>query len=116
MNTSYFASTKIIKGDPRLVSISRKPPDWIKAFVPIYKPLCPSWDLVMDYKSGEINQEEYTIRYYNEILNNLDPARTYQELGENSILLCYEKPGKFCHRRIVADWFKKHLNIEVDEL
>ena len=116
MNTSYFASTKIIKGDPRLVSISRKPPDWIKAFVPIYKPLGPSWDLVMSYKSGEINQEEYTIRYYNEILNNLDPTRTYEELGEDSILLCYEKSGQFCHRRLIAKWFEENLNIKVTEL
>jgi len=116
MNTSYFASKKIIKGDPRLVSIARKPPYWIKAFVPIYKPLCPSWDLVLNYKSGKITKEEYTIRYYNETLNNLDPATTYQELGEDAILLCYERVSDFCHRRIVADWFLKHLQIEVKEL
>ena len=78
MNTSYFTSKKILNPDLKLVSISKKPPEWftVTHHYQIYKPLCPSWDLVMDYKSGEISEEEYTIRYYNEILNNLDPART----------------------------------------
>lgn len=116
MNTSYFASKKILKPDLKLVSISKKPPEWFTLSHKIYKPLCPSWDLVVSYKSGEITKEEYTTRYYNEILNNLDPAKTYQELEEDAILLCYEKSGEFCHRRIIADWFLKHLQIEVKEL
>ena len=32
------------------------------------------------------------------------------------VLLCYEKPGDFCHRHLVADWFGKEwckeLNLE----
>jgi len=116
MNTSYFTSKKILQPNLKLVSISRKPPVWFTLSHQIYNPLCPSWDLVMSYKSGEITEEAYTIRYYNEILNNLEPARTYQELGEDAILLCFEKAGDFCHRRIVADWFLKHLQIEVKEL
>ena len=115
MNTSYFSSPEILKIKYNLVSVSRKPPKWFTE-VNIYKPLCPSWDLVMSYKSGEISKEEYTRRYYIENLNYLDPARTYQELGENAILLCYEKSGEFCHRRLVAEWFEKHLNIKVEEL
>lgn len=116
MNTSYFASPKIVKGDLNLRPISKKPPDWFYNPGGTYVPLCPSWNLVMSYKDGHITKEEYTIRYYDEILNKLDPARTYQELGENAILLCWEKSGEFCHRRIVADWFLKHLQIEVKEL
>ncbi len=114
MKTSYFASPKIVKDDPKLVSISRKPPEGFK--VRIYKPLCPSWDLVMDYKSKKITKEEYTIRYHNEILNNLDAAKTYQELGEDSILLCYEASLNFCHRHIVAKWLMNKLDIIITEL
>jgi hypothetical protein len=69
----------------------------------------------MSYKDGRITKEEYTIRYYNEILNGLDPARTYQELGEDSILLCWERSG-FCHRFIVSKWFNDTLGIKILEL
>ena len=54
--------------------------------------------------------------YYDEILNMLNPRKVFDEIGENSILLCYEKSGKFCHRRLVADWIEKELGIEVPEL
>ena len=27
---------------------------------------------------------------------------------DNKILLCYEPKGEFCHRHIVAQWFKEH--------
>lgn len=32
------------------------------------------------------------------------------------ILLCYESPNVKCHRRMVAEWFEKHLGEEVTEL
>ena len=114
MNTSYFSSPKIIKDDSRLVSISRKPPEGFK--VKIYKPLCPSWDLVMTYKKGNITKEQYAERYYLEILNNLDAEKTYQELGEDAILLCYEASLKFCHRHIVAKWLMDKLGVIITEL
>ena len=115
MNTSYYASPKILKKDFKLISISRKPPDWFKVDN-IFLPLCPTWDLVMSYNSRKITKEEYTIRYYMENLDLLDPAKTYQALGENSVLLCYEKSGVFCHRRIVAKWLMDNLNINITEL
>ena len=94
MKTSYFSSPKIVRDDSRLVSISRKPPEGFK--VRIYKPLCPSWDLVMTYKKGHITKEQYTERYYLEILNNLDAAKTYQELGEDSILFPFTSSSSDC--------------------
>jgi hypothetical protein len=30
--------------------------------------------------------------------------------------LCWEKKGKFCHRHLVAKWFKEKLGIEVKEI
>lgn len=117
MNTSYFGSPKIRKIDKsNLVSISYKPPDYFKELIRIYKPLCPSYQLVMAYKNKVINEEDYTMSYYDEILNMLNPRKVFDEIGENSILLCYEKSGKFCHRRLVADWIEKELGIEVPEL
>jgi hypothetical protein len=53
--------------------------------------------------------------HFAEILANLDPVEVYQTLGENAVLLCWEKPGDACHRRLVAEWLERHLGIEVPE-
>ena len=31
-------------------------------------------------------------------------------------MLCWEPPGKFCHRRLVAKWLEEHLGVDVPEL
>lgn len=119
MNTSYFFSKKLRDiENPNIVSISMKYPETIfsKDDIRIYKQLCPGWTLIMEYKKHIINEQQYTNLYYENILNKLNPKIVYNELGENAILLCWEKPGIFCHRRIVADWFKRNLNVDVLEL
>lgn len=57
---------------------------------------------------------------YKDQLKKLSPEGIVENInslahGKNCILLCYEKPGEFCHRRIVAKWLKHYLNIEVEE-
>ena len=37
----------------------------------------------------------------------LDPHEVYKYL-DNKILLCYERPEDFCHRHIIANWFKAY--------
>jgi hypothetical protein len=46
---------------------------------------------------------------------HLNPVRVADEL-EGKVLLCWELPGQFCHRRLVAEWLEKNLLIEVPEL
>lgn len=117
MFTSYFGSRILKKIDnSRLVSVSYSPPDYFKSFIRIYKPLCPSYNLVMNYKKGIITEYEYTTQYYSNILNKLDPRTIYDDLGKDSILLCYEKSGKFCHRRIIAGWLERALDVRIPEL
>jgi hypothetical protein len=36
--------------------------------------------------------------------------------GRPLILLCYESPGQFCHRRILAEWLFEQAGLEVSEL
>ncbi|EDN5140815.1 hypothetical protein GTT80_003834 [Salmonella enterica] len=31
------------------------------------------------------------------------------------VLMCGEKPGEFCHRQLVARWFRRELGIAVEE-
>lgn len=63
----------------------------------------------------------YTPIYKKKILSKLNPLTIFNRLkalssGENVVLLCHEKEGDFCHRRIVAKWLEENLSIEVPEL
>jgi hypothetical protein len=126
MNTGYYFTNKIpyyiinnLKPDLNLVRISISYPKnikWLQEKSRVYKPLCPEWDLINQYKQQKIGQDEYTLLYYKQTLDCLDPQKVYNDLGENAILLCWEKPGLFCHRHIVANWLKKTLDVESSEL
>lgn len=109
MNTSYFAK---YKGE-NAVSIAGKCPDWFKGRQ--YKKLAPKYNFFQKYKLDG-DEKYYTEQFQIQVLNKLDAKKVYEELGENAVLLCWEKSGKFCHRHLVAEWFQKELGIEVNEV
>lgn len=115
MFTSYFSKLSQIKNP---VSICGAAPDFYKG--PQYKILAPKKSFFYQYKSGIIDDVGYIEEYYRLVLNSLDPNIVYNYLinkyGEDVTLICYEKPGDFCHRRVVADWFETNLGIKVNEL
>jgi hypothetical protein len=98
MNTSYFAKSA---KHPNAVAICAKVPDWFKGRQ--YKKLAPSWDIFNEWKKTGDNAL-YVRRFNLEILFELDPVQVIQDLGKDAVLLCYESPGKFCHRHEVAKW------------
>jgi hypothetical protein len=107
--TSNFATCG---NDPRAVSISGWPPPWYNGRQ--YKVLAPKRWFFDDYKrTGDSNI--YTKHFYEQVLAKLDPQKVFEILGQDSILLCYEKPGAFCHRRLVARWLETKLGISVPE-
>lgn len=67
--------------------------------------------MVEPHKNGIITDAEYTARYQNEVLSKKDAIlselQKIRELaGERDIyFLCYEKPGAFCHRYLLRDFF-----------
>jgi len=78
--------------------------------------LAPTWDLVKDYKTGKINDAEYVVKYLTILKErDLTPAKIYDAIPDGAILLCYEKPGQFCHRRVLAIWLQNHLDVEIPE-
>jgi hypothetical protein len=99
--------------DKNAIAISVGVPKWYtgKRFMP----LAPTWDMVNKYKQGKISDATYT-RRYNAILKELDANQIVKEFPSGSILLCWETPGDFCHRRLVANWIKRKTGIEVWEL
>ena len=110
MQTSYYSK---YSGE-HAVSIAGRCPEWYKGRE--YKKLAPKYWFFKKYKDGEIHSEEYTKHYYEEVLNKLNAKEVYEELGSQAILLCWERPNVFCHRKIVADWFEKELGVKVKEL
>ncbi|MDF0591721.1 DUF488 family protein, N3 subclade [Candidatus Methanocrinis natronophilus] len=111
MQTSNFYRSG---ADPRAVAISRtQPKGWTGR---IYGPLAPSWRLLQAAKRGEIDEAEYSRRYREEVLSRLDPAAVYADLGEDAVLLCWERAGAFCHRRLVAEWLEEELGVSVPEM
>lgn len=116
MKTSYFFSYKLTN-EMDLVSVAGLTPKEIKEkFKNIrqYDFLKPPKQLVVDYKSKKISQKEYT-RIYNEQLSKLDPVKVYNDL-KNSVILCWEKPKDFCHRKLIAKWIYDNTSNIVEEL
>ena len=59
----------------------------------------------------------FTRLYKADVLDNLDPYKVIGDLGgDNFIMLCWEAPGEFCHRRVVAAWLRKETGILIEEL
>ena len=112
MKTSNF--WKIDKNNiDNYVSIAGKCPNWYKGRE--YKKLAPKYWFFKKYKLDG-DEISYTKDYYKEVLDKLDPQEIYDKLGEDAIILCWEKPGDFCHRRLVAEWLEKALGITIDEI
>lgn len=111
--TGYYANIPLyLKHNLTLISISGRYPTGFSGLW--WKFFAPSWDIFSSWKKGQIDNEEYTNRFCEEILSKLNFIDIKQKLDIicNPILLCYEKEG-FCHRHIVADWLRFYgLNVK----
>lgn len=108
--TSYFGNVRKLPDEIVPVSIARHAKFWpgLKYF-----PLAP------DSETLKIQTGEYTLRF-NKKLSKLNAVSVLEQLisiseGKDIALLCYEKPGDFCHRRLVAEWIEKETGMEVPE-
>lgn len=110
--TTYFAAIKKLPLDRILpISICGKPIEGWE--YPQYKKLAPSWSIYKEYKDS-LDQERYICRFHEEILGSLSREEVLKDLeelsqGKDVALVCYEKPGDFCHRHIVAEWLGNNI-------
>ena len=107
MYTSYFGNVANIPADLRPVGIARGVPKFYKGESD--KRLAPTWKML------KLHREGYDT-LFQAILAMLDPREVYQSLGENAVLLCWEKPNIWCHRRLVAEWLENALGVTIPEL
>lgn len=106
MYTSYYTNIRNIPANLRPVAISRSVPKWFNGSAD--QRLAPTWAML------HMSREEYDYEF-RKILKRLNPRKIYEDLGDNAVLLCYERPNEWCHRRLVAEWFEEHLGIVVPE-
>lgn len=109
--TSYFAKLRKLPENAIPISICGKAPDWYTGLQ--YKKLAPKYDFFMKWKQDH-DDAEYIRCFDAQVLDGLDPTKVFEELQSMAgpdkiiVLICYEKPGDFCHRHLVAKWFTKH--------
>lgn len=101
------------------IGVSASIPKWWTSG-PHMPELGPTWDILKSYQSGLIDDEEYTARYFKEVIDPIGDivlnlfTELMQEEGD-VFLLCYESPGEFCHRRLLADYFKQSSGTIIPE-
>lgn len=110
IRTSYFGKLKRL-GEFKPVAITNGQPYFFKG--EHYGILGPPKDLLDDFKSGKINQEEYVIHYQFRILDKLDAKEVHDDLiktyGDNVCLLCFERSDSFA----IDIWLDSGLMITV---
>ena len=118
--TSYFANAKNFPEDMIPLTICRSNPYWCKWRN--FNTLAPTKEILDKYKQDH-DENSYTYDFIMGVLYKLSPVLTYTALcviaetehKSGVILVCYEAPGKFCHRNLVRDWFITN-GFEVEEL
>ena len=106
--TSYFGNLRNIPKNIFRIAISRTSPIWNKHRPPTYNYLVPTQ---MDLFAYRVDNDAgvYANNYRENVLSKLNPDDVVKDLydlsnGRDVVLLCYEKPPRFCHRQIVAKW------------
>ena len=107
MKTSYFGGLKKVKPPYYPVAICRSIPKWYTGRV--YQALAPT------YAELNLPPDEFDAAYAAR-LAALNPREVFEELGENAVMICFEKPGEVCHRCAVAKWLEAALGVSVPEL
>ena len=107
--TTYFANLRHLPEEFVPISICGKAP---KGYTGLqYKKLAPKWEFFQEWKQNHNN--DYYLKCFDEqVLAPLNQDEVVKELKERAgsddiALVCYEKPGKFCHRHRVAKWLRQ---------
>ena len=85
--------------------------------------LYPSRDLLRSYRAGQTDFAQLTTAYLGELEQRLGEAPEFQEWLERTptlgdfTLLCFERAGEPCHRRVLARWLLEQVpSLELGEL
>lgn len=92
----------------------------VKGRHPIGSAFAPTWNIVMGHKEGRITDEQYTEVYWQLMRkswqNNRGIWNTLLKDTKEVVLLCYCRPGNFCHRLVLANIFEKMGAVNLGEI
>lgn len=117
--TSYFARVKKLNemGFTNLVCVAGYAPHfYFEMGGRFYPDLAPRKTWWREWHDKGLGNDWYEQKYYETVLSKLNPEEVVHDLGDNAVMLCYEKSGDFCHRHIIANWINSTLGIEVEEV
>lgn len=108
--TTYYGALKKLPKDVAPVSISLYAPAWWSGFQ--YKKLAPKpHDFSVYKENGDVYG--FVDAFRNNTLKGLTRREVIDELKQmvgpeyrDIALVCFEGPGKFCHRYIVSTWLE----------
>lgn len=106
IQTSYFSNLRYIEKE-QYVSIARGEPKWYEG--PSAKYLAPTWEM-----QKIEDEEEFKKVYIKRVLEGIGAKKIVKNL-DGWILLCWEIPGVFCHRRVLAEWVESECGIIIPE-
>lgn len=117
--TIYTSNFHRHRTNPKSIAICRTLSTWVQdlGFEGKWrKDLAPSQSLLNRLTDEDMSDEEYAREYLKEIQQRgLTPQAILDSIPDESILLCYEAPNEFCHRRVLADWIELHTGVKVPE-
>lgn len=111
--TGYFAGISKLPKNVEPVSIARWSP---KAYSGLeYRKLAPTNEILAMHRvdEGYAAHGFYSMDFRRRVLDWLNPDEVVRELHKltdkpDIALVCYERPERFCHRHLVADWLNEH--------
>ena len=116
--TSYYANVKNIDREKYYTAqISNSAPFSLDFKIDLF---IPDWkNIVQPHKLMEITDEEFKERYINQLKLNKDKieelVKELQNKDKPTVLICYEKPDKFCHRFILAEFINSLVGKNIVE-
>jgi hypothetical protein len=120
--TNFYSNYMKKKGDDLTdcIAISNAVPDWFKDKGQHMRQLAPCFELIQDYKKGNISKDQYAQLCLNKFeknfrLEKLDMLDILNKL-DNKTICIMEKPDEFSHSNIFKFLFKKagyNINWEV---
>ena len=79
--------------------------------------LAPSIELFTEYRAGDLSWDEYAARYRKLLEEREVESVLERQLFADAVLLCSEASPERCHRRLAAEYLRKHWDdVEVIHL
>lgn len=117
--TSYY-SNRAVPEDAVRIGISVTSPPWVHLDekIPV---LYPEPSTLWGYKNGTVSKERYIEDYYLKLDRNRPQVESAlrrlesRYAGKDVVLLCWCGPKNFCHRKLLADYARRNLGMDIRE-